>query len=345
MLKMMLGIEVLFEGAEWPVATANDIIVFILAIIVIILSAFAGLRYYFDQKSKKDHARHLFLYKSKHSGLSNYHHSILSEIASISSHGNPALLFDSPVLFEKSIALFMDYVKGKGESPETLKNISRDIIIIHEKLYHQFNFREPIQSITEIEPGVLILIVSGDSVVIGKVIRVSPQTAVKTLSSTMKEDFQKQTPVQIFFWRSGDAEYTYQCEINSTAKNMLEITSDGVLERGNEVHHPFIAVFIPCILDPDETPEDTVGQRNEIISGTLIRMNEYELVARIKTPADYDKTYTLEFNILDNNLKAGIKILSAKSEFQENHIVITCKIIGLSNTAKRILKKYIAEHI
>ncbi len=113
-------------------------------------------------------------------------------------------------------------------------------------------------------------------------------------------------PVSIFFFRNGDAEYSFESEIIAIQENTIILKKPEAIKRGKEVHHPFIQTLIPCSIQrkkEDKEEEEAIIQHddNEVVNGTIERLNEFEAVVRVEKTLQYQHEYTLFFTL--ENLK------------------------------------------
>lgn len=331
-------------GVRWPVATGPEyLIIFGLFLCLIFLVVL--IRYNIYLKDKKINDYQYFLFKVKRLGLSNFHIKILNNMADILRLSNPSLLLDNPEYFESALGRFLTFLKEQKEREESASSICKDITIIYEKLYHNEFFRKPLEKIQEIETGQLLYFVTGSgNVYLGKITAKEDDTLSVMLFRNPR-DIQKLSnagEVKVYIWRVGDAEYEFSSEIISVINNEVVIGIPEHFKRDNEFRHPYLDVIIPTSVIKTEMK---TMEGEDTSSGTMIKMNEYEIVVRINRKLDFKFQYLVEFNLMDFKINAKCSLIANKTIEDGALYYYTFKFNEMSEGAKRVLKRYIYEHL
>lgn len=337
-------------GVEWPIPDILGITLTLL-FLLLILGFYLLFRYNQSLQSKKSQAQQLFLFKTRQLGLSNFQVRMLNGIVDTLRLADPMKIMEGPELFESAIGNFLVYLAEKHEKEESLASICQDLIITYEKLYHPTAFRRPLERIGDIEDKQLLYLVTQDETIfIGKLLKKengsfvlqvfrSPQSILKIKGGDA---------LTVFLWRAGDAEYTFNSKLLAIGPNTVEIEVPQEFNRGKEVRHPFVDVIIPCIITELITIQD--GQKDEArtpaeMNGIVYKLHEDELIMRIPRKLDYNKTYIINFTLSDFKMKITAIIIAERTIHEENVYYNTFRYIEVSDAAKGILKKYIAEHL
>ena len=147
-------------GIKWRDAASSIEVIVILAVIILAIAAYSLYKYNLKLEKKIQQARLLFQFKIKQYGLTGLQIRIVNHIIEKRKLKDPQIIFDNPDLFEASIGEMLDYLKSCTEDGESLGNICKDLIITYEKLYHHKIARKPIEKISDIEEGVLLVFLS-----------------------------------------------------------------------------------------------------------------------------------------------------------------------------------------
>lgn len=342
-----VGLEIILgEGAVWPVLSRSGFAVFIVSVFLLLLISYTLARLYINRQKEKEHIQHLFLFKSRHAGLSSFQQNILKAVASVSSPDNPLQIFQYPSAFQKAVTQFINYLFKIKEKPEAVKKIIKDIIIIYEKIYHFHQYQEPLEDAKKMETGILAAISSGNSISIGKIIFVNSAVTLHLIPPAMKDPPEKGGPVQLYFWRAGDAGYTLSCSVKSLQKDTIELIPEEAPERSDEIRHPLISTMVPCEFSPAPgTPAEKLPADKKSVAGTIIKVNEYEIVAQLTRPVDLSLIYSVEFIISDKKIYTEVNILNERSLLDENYYAVTCKIQFIDSEGEEVFKQYIVEHL
>ncbi|MDY6970207.1 MAG: hypothetical protein SVR08_16345 [Spirochaetota bacterium] len=145
-------------GIKWPIPTALDIgILFFIFFALFFLLLYAYNR--FIIQNKKSQAFNLFLFKTRHLGLSSFKIKVLKSFIDSIALRNPISLLNRPKLFETAIIKFYKYLKKHNETTESISAIFREIISIYELLYHPFTYRKKLKkSMISIEDNLSVFL-------------------------------------------------------------------------------------------------------------------------------------------------------------------------------------------
>lgn len=332
-------------GVRWRVASSFEFLIVFIVLVFVILFLFL-LKYSHTLSHKSVHENQLLLFKTRQLGLTNYQVKIIQGITRILKLKDPPIIIENASLFEHSIAAFLMYVSSKGEKHESLVSICRDIVITYEKVYHHIDFREPIKLASQIgEQQLLYFTLENRNVYIGKIINTTENELVVQIFINAKEikDIKPDLPVKTFFWRSGDAEYTFESSISSIENNIVKIKFPEKLNRGKETHAPFVDLTLHCLITA--TNDNDVQVYKKSIEGTIYKLNEYECILRAHEKLDFKHNHLLTFHIEDFNVVVHAKIISERT-IKERHITYyTFKFNNISKAAHDIIKTFIIEHL
>ena len=337
-------------GVKWRIAPVWEVILGI-AIIGLVIAFFGLLRYQQQLKKKKISAYQLFLFKTKQKGLTNFQSKILHSMAETLNLSKPELIFSKPELFESAIGSFMAYLMNSEETRDSLESICKDLIITYEKMYHPSQFREPLYDLHALELNTMLYFKSeDDNVAIGKVDTITPDKINIRFFRKPKFIIDRFTEneVEVFFWRSGDAEYSFTTSVIEITDGIIQVAIPESFKRGKEVRHPYVEVIIPCVIEEIEGSDGQVSTgktQEKEIKGTMYRFNEYEAVIRVSTDIDYNKQYSLNFELSDFKIEIVTQLLSDRTITEEQVYYVTFRFVSMSDAAKNIIKKYIAEHL
>jgi hypothetical protein len=330
-------------GIRWRDAVSSTEITVGILIIVLVIIAYSLYKYNLQLQNKIIHARLLFQFKIKHLGLTGLQIRIVNHIVENQKLKNPQIIFTNPDLFEASIGEMLDFLKCGTEDGDSLVNICKDLIITYEKIYHHIFVRKPIEKISDIEEGVLLYFYLNPSIVyVGKLIEKEASQMTLQLFRNIKDlpKIEIDGMYDFYFWRSGDAEYIFKAKVLSYENGRVVIEMPLEFTRGKEVRRPYIDVFIQCILSlPAELNKSE--EETETIPGTIVKLNEHELVMRLVQKLDYLINYNLNFKIDEFIVNTSIQLIADKTVIEGDTHFYTCKIIEISEAAKIVLHKFI----
>ncbi len=335
-------------GFTWRIAEYTEVILaFVIALLII--GFYLLLRYNQYVKNKKNQSYQLFLFKTKQLGLSNFQNKILNGIITTLELSDPGDILDNSELFESAIGNFLSYLKSRQEREDSLAAICKDLIITYEKLYHPTSFKNPLENLADIENKTLLYVITRDNTVfIGKIINREELSFTLEVFRTIKEisKITADISIDVFLWRAGDAEYSFQSKILSVEGNRLKILIPEEFNRGKEVRHPYIDVIIPSLItEITAAGEPAEAIKNNNSSNIVVyKLHEDELIARVSKKLDYRKTYTLNFVLSDFKMKITAIIIADRTLREENVFYYTFRFTEVSDAAKNILKTYIAAH-
>jgi len=331
-------------GFKWKVGTPEDFLLFFV-ILLLVIAIFGLIRYRFFLEDRKIHDYQLFLFKMRRLGLSNFQIKILNNMTKILRLSNPGLFLDNSRHFEDAIGRFLLFLRGKNELEESMASICKDITIIYEKVYHYQLFKKPLDRMQDIELNQLLYFIIGENnVYLGKIISKDNDILQVQLFRPIKEIQRLKEPgsIKVHIWRIGDAEYEFTSETIGLTDDVVSISFPVEFSRGKEFRHPYIDVIIPAVvgkfdLKPLEEPEHN--------NGTIIKVNDYEIVIRMNKKLEYKYHYKIECNLLEFQFSVVCTLIADKTINENNLIYYTFKFIDMSEGAKHVLKKYIYEHL
>lgn len=337
-------------GIRWRIAGYTEILLAVL-VIVAIIAFVVLLRYNQHLKNKKIQAEQLFLFKIKQLGLTNFQVKILDGLIHTLNLSDASVILENPGLFESSIASFLAYLKSRGEKEESLSSICRDLIIIYEKLYNHSTFKTPLQTINDLEIGLLLLVVTrANSIFIGKISRIEPGKIVLGIFRSLHNiDIGEGVDAEAYVWRAGDAEYSFNTKVLDATGNTITILLPEEFNRCKEVRHPYIDTIIPCTITPAPSGQSEFSKtgRNdgEPLSAVIHKIHQDELIVRTSKKLDYQQTYTINFVMSDFTMKITAIVIADRTIQEENVFYLTFRYTEISEAARSILKTYIQEHL
>lgn len=339
-------------GVRWRVAPLWEVGL-TLFVILLVIAFFALLRYNQYLKLKKSSLEQLFIYKARQRGLTGYQVRILQHIVTLSKLSSPEIIFINKALFENGLVKFLQYIAKSKEVTEDLKDIFKDIVITFERVYNATEYQEPLNSIDEISADTLVCGYSNTGRAFLAKIMLITEDAIHCRYFRKPGELPDEIiaePVTIFFFRNGDAEYSFETEITAIQENTIIVKKPESLKRGKEVHHPFIQTLIPCSIQrkkEDKEEEEAIIQHDdsEPVNGTIERLNEFEAVVRIEKTLQYQHEYTLFFTLENFKIEIVSKILASRTITKEKIIYYTFKFIEMSEAAKNVISKYVKERL
>lgn len=335
-------------GIKWKIADYVEVLLIVVPIIL--LAAFYALiRYYQYLNNKKNQARQLFLFKLKQLGLSNFQTKVLYSIINTLALADPNRILESPEMFESAIGDFLKFLKNKGEKRESISAICKDMIITYERLYHPAVFKDPMESIAELEPGQLLYISinASKTVFIGKLLENdSDSITLKLFRHDQEIGIPENADITVYLWRAGDAEYNFNSTITEVGFDRVVIKTAREFNRGKEVRRPYVDVVIPCVVkEHEEVEQENKKKKKPEITGVIYKLHEDELIIRTASKMDYRKKYELFFTISDFKMKIIAIVIADRTLQEENVFYFTFRYIEISDAAKNLLKKYITDRI
>ncbi len=339
-----MEIETIF-GFTWVKASYFEIGV--VAAFLLLLGGMIGLlKYYHYLSEKKIQDESLFLFKAKRFGLSNFQIRLLHNLAKAEKLSNPSVLLEQSALFEQAIGRFLLFLRKNGnESPESLEEICKDIVITYEKIYNPALVKKPLDEISQIETGQLCYFTtSGGAVYLGKILTKTPDSLTFKLFRTARrlQELAVRQPITVYLWRVGDAEYVFQSETVSLDKNILVIFLSEQFSRQKEFRLPYVDTIIPMTIT---TKDPGPLEEARVMKGTLVKINDYEAVVRTGGMLDYQDEYYLDFEAMDFKFRIAARILANKTAEEGSSICYTLKFDEMSEAARGVLKKFIYEQI
>jgi hypothetical protein len=343
----LIGIEILFgPGSLWPETHPIELLLVVAAIVFGII-LYALIRYNLILQDRIVKARQFFLFKSKQLGLSNFQVRILSGMSDMLSLKDPNRIYEEPPLFESSIEQFLVYMKTEGKKYKSANSMFRDIVITHQKLYNPSAYQKPLETMNSIENGTLLSFsIDENEIFFGKV--EGRRDGVLTIRLFRKPETiknMKGRKVTVFFWRSGDAEYTFDAVITGMENNTAEISVADEFTRSMPVRLPYVDAIIPCVITKDSPAPESRDEMEEAsgeeweTSGRIVKLNENEAVVRLPAEIETRTGYIIDFDLSDFKLRIQTQILSEMT-IHENF-----RFKGATEAAKNVLKNYIVERL
>jgi len=331
-------------GIKWHAASSWEVLLILFSVFILGMMYFLY-KYLQVLKDRRIHDHQLFLFKLKKLGLSNFQIKIINNMLSILRLGESNRVLTETDLFEDGVGRFLGFLKDKNEPEETLESICRDISAINDKLFHHYIARKPIERLVDIDlEQILYFITEFKYVYMGKIISKSAKGLDIRMFRSPRQVSELSPGIQIkvFIWRSGDAEYIFTSRTLEQKKNILTISISDDLVRGKEFRHPYIDVIVPATLTP---VKESPSAEEEITSGTILKINEFEAVMRLSRKLNYNLNYEIDFEILEFHIRSKSTLIASRTIEEENSIYYTLKFDDMSETAKNILKKYIYDHL
>ncbi|MCP4137575.1 MAG: hypothetical protein GY754_41795 [bacterium] len=332
-------------GVKFSVGTPTQIILLLLFFALVIL-LFGLIKYYRSQQARKFNDQQLFLFKMKRLGLSNFQIKIINNMVGILRLSNPTQLLTYSQFFESAVAKFLEFLREGNEAEDSLAAICKDITIIYEKLYHPANFKRPLESMSNIEKNQLLYFVTEKKeIFLGKIAEdVNEKGIILRLFRNPRrlQSLTGENPVKVFLWRSGDAEYSFITNTKKLENKLLTIEIPEEFSREREVRHPYCDLIVPAsVLNADPGP----AEEAEEISGTLYKINDFEVVVRVTEKLDYRHLYFIKFELMEFQFEIISKIIANKTIEEGNILYYTLKFENMSAPARDVLKNYMYEHL
>jgi len=334
-------------GIKWRDALAPLDVILILIIVVLSLTIYILYKYNLKLKEEALKANLLFQFKIKKYGLTGLQRRIINHIVELQKLKDMQQIFTRPDLFEASVGDILTYMKDVMENGDSLVNVCKDLIITYEKLYHYTQVRKPIDSISDISPGVLLYFYLDPSVVyVGKLLHNedTKMTLQVFRSHSVLPEIAIGAGYNFYFWRAGDAEYIFNSEVILYELGQVTIKTPSEFTRGKEVRRPYIDVLLQCsLILTDPLYRSTEVEEPKPIPSTILKINEHEVVMRQPEKLDFRYNYTLIFEIDEFKVKTLVKVIADKTIVEGNVHYYTCKIEEISEAAKEVLHKYLRE--
>jgi hypothetical protein len=331
-------------GVEWPIATPIEAI-FVVVVVLLILFIFVGIRYYERLKSERIHDSQLFLFKLKRKGFANFQIKIINNMVEILRLPNILDFITHSEHFDSAAGKFLEFLKDKKESEESLLSICNEMTLIHDRLYYPSPYRKPLSSMNDIEIGqILYFSTEFRYVYIGKVTgKTEKEISIKIYEPRKKlQPLSRGIRIDVFMIRIGDAEYSFITQTLGLEKNILTIGMPSDYVKEKEFRHPYIDIILPCRIRSEETEPDST---TDIMNGTIFKLNEYEAVVRVQNKLNYRKKYWMNFEISEYKTAILTQILANKTVEEENILYYTLKFEKLSDSAKQVLTKFVKDHL
>ena len=330
-------------GVTWRSAGATEFFVVFLLFLVTGIAIFF-LKNIQKLKDKKIHDQSLFLFKMKKTGFSTFQIKIINNIVETVHLKNPNLLFSNSIFFESAAVKFFQFLKETKEDRESLLSIARELVLIHDRLYGLGNFKKPLKSTLEIEAKhILYFISKNNEIFLGRVEENNDENMILQLlrSSRQLTSLNPNDNLKVYVTRMGDAEYVFDAKIIKLDNNKLFLNFVDKFEKETEFRHPYSEVFFPARI----TKTKIVYEEDMIeVKSSILKINDFELIARLKIEINYDLEYYVNFEMMDFTMKILTKIIGKKDMEEDGSIYYTFKFLEMSDAAMGILKKYLYDH-
>lgn len=364
-------------GIKWHKASGEDlVIVFLVLMVPVVLMLLIKIFQYY--RNKKIHEKQLFLFKLKRLGLSNFQIKIINNLIEILRFSNPNLLLKNPNNFESAVGQFLTHTRVTGETEESQSMICKDITIIYDKLYLRKRAKKQLKIIQNIDDNQLIYFTLADNkVFLGKIVSHDAKMLYMKIIGTISDFPPLQDKKEILFhvYRVGDGEYEFTSTITGREGAVIHVDIPEEVIKREESRHPYIDVIITATVAKTEQPPrdkeleelEEIIERDEKIaepaedgpiddeifyensenklSCTIYKINDYEAVLRMDHKLDFNYRYILEFNEMDFNFRIISKIISTKTVEEGGAVYYTVKFDEMSESASRVLKRYVYEHL
>ncbi len=321
----------------------------VIALALFVLVLFIIAKYLQTIKTKKVHESQMLLFKAKQLGLTNFQFKVLRGITEMLNTAKPYEIMHKPDLFEKSITSFLNFMNNYQmkdvEHHSSLLDISRDIVITYEKIYNHSETQKPLSAFSDIVQDKLVyFLTASKDVFIGKLTRDIDRNLMINVFIGRKKIAPEITDneIEVHMWRSGDAEYTFNVNVQRLDENVIYISEPEELNRKNAVRTPFVDVIIPCEIHFKSEDKSEPAKK---LPTTIFKLNEHEFVIRTKHKLNFSSDYKVDFTLNDFNIASDAKIIADRTISQENIYYYTYKFQNLSDAAKGIILKYITDRL
>lgn len=328
----------------WPAPGTSGIAIVLVFIIALIVS-YAIIKYLITRERDKLQVYQHFLLQMKRKGLNSRQINIFKNMTSFLHLPDQMPLVKDPSLFESALPSFIEKrVIPAGQSEEQ-PDIYRDLVIIYDRLYVTTADKQPLDSITGIEPGHILYISTEKGIkFLGKMhgsesglIAVQPFTGDNKVNSCEAGE-----SLIINLIRLNDGEYTIKTKCAGLKDGRLLAELSDEIVKVKEYRHPYKNVIIPCIitsLKKNENEEDTP------LETTIFRINESECELRSPAPLIFNREYMLEFEISGYLFKVLSQVIAARIVESEKVYYIIFKFAGLTKPASAVLSSFIVENL
>lgn len=329
-------------GIKWPTPGTFGIAA-VLSLLFFALVFYLVYKYLEAKEQTRIHNYQLFLFQAKRKGINNFQFKILKNMASYLKLSQPKELVSNSKLFESILTDFIEYLKGETEGEEDMSSIFRDLTMIYEKLYIAGSHRTALEKMADIEDGEILYFAteSGD-VYLGKVAgRGSGFLALKLFTPDKNlKNFENDIPVELHLLRVNDAEYMVKTSTAGIDINTVRVKFSDELSKEREFRHPYINVVLPAVVT---VPSLTGDNEPEKIECSMLKLNEYECVVRIPSSLEYNREYAVSFEINRYKFNVNSRIVSSKTVETESVYYLTFRFLDMTDPARVILTRYIAE--
>jgi hypothetical protein len=277
-------------------------------------------------------------------GLTKYQMQILVRIAEIRNLDESARILNDPESFEQSIGAYLIQVRRMDDKNTPLESVCRDIIITHEKLYHQSDVRKPLAAMAEIETNRLVFLITNEGLFdIGRLADKRERGfGIQLLGGARTAGkFVPGMQVRCYVWRSGDGGYVFTSPVDKSTGTFVEIRMPEQFEHVEADHFPFIDVNVPCTIVPPALPGEEDGPA--LMDGLIFKLDENEAVIRTKEKLQFNIPYALEFKMDEFRIRAASRIMRDIYFKDRTVYYYNVRFTEISGAAKTFIRNYIIE--
>ncbi len=332
-------------GSIWRVEPMTNVLTFLAVFLGVLFAIIAGFKYLEMQKSKHAHDYQLFLFRMKKMGLTSFQIKLINNMAANLQLDNPVVLLTDQSRFEKALAGFLAFLRSKKEGRETLVSICRELTITFDRLYSETGYLPPLEKISELEINQMVyfFIPSGD-VYLGLLTERNDTFFTLRLFRPKGELAQlvPDTPLNVFFWRVGDAEYSFDARVTGLENQTLRISMPESFKREREARHPYLEIMLNAelVLVPPRPVIEPVYYK-----ATIFRINDYEAVLRVPAQLNFQSQYRLEFELAGYKFSINCRLVAGRTVTEGELNYYTLKYIDMSEASKKVLLAYVHDHL
>jgi hypothetical protein len=277
-------------------------------------------------------------------GLTKYQMQILVRIAEIRTIEESARILNDSDSFEQAIGPYLVQVRRMDDKNTPLESIFRDIIITHEKLYHQSDVRKPLATMAEIEPNRLVYLITSEGFF--DIARLTDKSerglSIRLLGEARTAGkYVPETQVRCYLWRSGDGGYVFTSPVDRTTGTLVELRMPEQFEHVEADHFPFIDVNVPCTI----IPPPPAGEEDKPLplGGLIFKLDENEAVIRTNEKLQFNIPYSLEFKMDEFKIKTASRIMRDIYFKDRTVYYYNVRFTEISTAARTFIRNYIIE--
>lgn len=331
-------------GVEWPLASYPEV-TFILVIFILIGILVLGIKYYQNLKKQEEEHKEFFQFKLKRHGFTASQLRIIDKMLALLNLEDPLKFTKDPEHFDTALARYLSSLASQNLKAEPMMNQCNDILEIWDKLFFPEEYKRPIASITEIENGQLIyFVIGGRDFYFGRTVGVNATALTLKLFRSEQElkNLKPGTGINVYFTRIGDGEYSFTSIVTDIVNSIMAVKIPETFSKDKEYRHPYIDILLSCEL-AEADPKG--GIEPEPVNGTIMKLNEYEIIIRMGSKLNYQKAYILTFELMDYKFRISANILANSMREEANVFYYTFKITDISQVALKVLKKFVVDRL